>query len=47
VSKKTFALVLGDDPGESKRVRAAELGIPVVGPEGVAGLLETGELPNR
>jgi len=47
VSKKTFALVLGADPGESKRARAAELGIPVVGPEGVAELLETGELPNR
>jgi len=45
VSKKTFALVVGDSPGASKVARAAELGVPVVPAEGFEHLLETGELP--
>ena len=45
VSKKTFAVVVGDAPGASKVTKAEELGIPVVGAEGFAHLLETGEVP--
>ena len=30
VSKKTFALVVGDAPGASKLKKAEELGIPIV-----------------
>jgi DNA ligase (NAD+) len=45
VSKKTFALVVGDAPGASKVTKAEQLGIPVVEGPGFAALLETGELP--
>jgi DNA ligase (NAD+) len=46
VSKKTFALVLGDNPGASKVTKAEQLGIPVLeGTEAFEQLLETGELP--
>ena len=30
VSKKTFAVVVGDDPGASKLTKAEELGIPIL-----------------
>jgi DNA ligase (NAD+) len=46
VSKKTFALVVGDSPGASKVTKAEAAGVPVL--DGVAAfeaLLETGELP--
>jgi len=45
VSSKTFALVLGSDPGASKLRKAEDLGVPVVEAEGFEKLLETGELP--
>jgi len=45
VSKKTFALVTGAEPGASKVAKAAELGIPVVDGAAFGAVLETGELP--
>ena len=45
VSAKTFAVVLGNDPGVAKLRRAEELGIPVIDSAGFEQLLETGELP--
>ena len=45
VSKKTFAVVVGDAPGTAKLAKAADLGIPVLDEAGFAELLETGELP--
>ena len=46
VSAKTFALVVGDEPGASKLTKATELGIPIIDAAGFLKLLETGELPN-
>ncbi len=46
VSAKTFALVVGDEPGASKLNKAQELGIPMLDAAGFLKLLETGELPN-
>ena len=45
VSKKTFALVVGDAPGAAKLTKAEQLGVAVVGAEEFEVLLETGELP--
>ncbi len=45
VSKKTYALVVGEDPGASKLTKAQELGIPVLDAAGFAALLDSGELP--
>ena len=45
VSKKTTAVVLGEDPGASKLTKATELGIPVLDEAQFVHLLETGELP--
>jgi DNA ligase (NAD+) len=45
VSKKTFALVVGDAPGASKLKKAEELAIPIVPAERFESLLESGELP--
>jgi DNA ligase (NAD+) len=45
VSKKTFALVVGESPGASKVTKAEQLGVPVVDGVGFDKLLETGELP--
>lgn len=45
VSKKTTAVVAGADPGAAKLARAAEVGVPVIGEEAFAHLLQTGELP--
>jgi len=45
VSKKTFALVVGRDPGASKVTKAEELGVPILDEEAFAQLLTTGELP--
>jgi DNA ligase (NAD+) len=48
VSKRTFAVVLGESPGASKVTKAEQLGIPVVnGVEQFMALLETGELPSK
>ncbi len=45
VSKKTFALVVGDAPGASKTKKAEELGIPTIDASGFDALLESGALP--
>ena len=44
VSARTFAVVLGADPGASKASRAAELAIAQLDEAGFVRLLETGEL---
>jgi DNA ligase (NAD+) len=46
VSKKTFALVVGDAPGASKLKKADELAIPIVPAELFESFLESGQLPN-
>ena len=45
VSKKTTAVVVGEDPGASKLSKATELGIPMLDEAQFVHLLETGELP--
>ena len=45
VSKKTFALVLGDAPGAAKLKKAEEVGTPIVDASGFETLLATGALP--
>jgi DNA ligase (NAD+) len=45
VSKKTTALVVGNEPGASKLAKAEELGIPVLDEAAFLELLETGDLP--
>jgi DNA ligase (NAD+) len=45
VSKKTFAVVVGEAPGAAKTTKAEELGVPMVPAERFAELLETGEVP--
>ncbi|MGA8295733.1 MAG: NAD-dependent DNA ligase LigA [Acidimicrobiales bacterium] len=44
VSKRTFAVVVGSEPGVAKRSKAEELGIPVLDEQRFVRLLETGEL---
>jgi DNA ligase (NAD+) len=44
VSKKTFALVVGDAPGASKTKKAEDLGTPIVDATAFDALLATGEL---
>jgi DNA ligase (NAD+) len=46
VSKKTFALVVGESPGASKVTKAEQVGVPIVEGAGFADLLETGRLPS-
>jgi DNA ligase (NAD+) len=46
VSKTTFALVVGNDPGASKVTKAEELNIPILDEAGFEILLNTGELPS-
>ena len=45
VSAKTFAVVVGAEPGASKLTKAESLGVPVLDEAGFRVLLETGELP--
>ncbi|CAN5494350.1 NAD-dependent DNA ligase LigA [soil metagenome] len=45
VSAKTFAIVVGADPGASKLSKAQELGIPILDLAGFEHVLATGELP--
>jgi DNA ligase (NAD+) len=45
VSAKTFAVVVGREPGASKLTKAEGLGVPVLDEGGFVSLLETGELP--
>ena len=47
VSKKTFAVVVGEGPGASKVTKAEQLGVPLVDGGGFGALLETGELPGQ
>jgi DNA ligase (NAD+) len=46
VSKKTFAVVVGEAPGAAKSARAEALGVPIVPAERFDELLETGKLPD-
>jgi DNA ligase (NAD+) len=45
VSKKTYALVVGAEPGASKLTKAETLGVPILDEAGFVQLLERGELP--
>jgi DNA ligase (NAD+) len=45
VSRKTFAVVVGAEPGASKLTKATELGVPVLDEDGFRHVLATGELP--
>ena len=45
VSAKTFALVVGAEPGASKLTKAESLGVPVLDEAGFRVLLDSGELP--
>ncbi|MGI9606934.1 MAG: NAD-dependent DNA ligase LigA [Acidimicrobiales bacterium] len=45
VSAKTFALVVGADPGASKVTKAEDLGVPVLDEPAFEHVLQTGELP--
>ncbi len=45
VSKKTFAVVVGEAPGASKVAKAERLGVPMLDGAAFGALLETGELP--
>ncbi len=47
VSKKTFAVVVGESPGAAKVTKAEEFGIPMIDSARFAALLETGEIPAR
>lgn len=44
VSSKTFALVVGSDPGSSKLTKAESLGVPIIDEEQFLNLLDTGEI---
>ncbi|MBT8241553.1 MAG: NAD-dependent DNA ligase LigA [Acidimicrobiia bacterium] len=46
VSKKTLAVVVGNEPGASKVNKAEELGIPMINESAFEQLLETGEVPS-
>ena len=45
VSGKTFAVVVGVEPGASKLTKAQDLGVPILDEAGFEHLLATGELP--
>ncbi len=47
VSKKTYAVVLGASPGQSKVTKAEQVGVPVIDENAFAHLLETGERPDQ
>ncbi|HEX3567442.1 MAG TPA: NAD-dependent DNA ligase LigA [Acidimicrobiales bacterium] len=45
VSKKTYAVVVGVEPGASKVIKAETLGVPMIDGDGFAALLESGQVP--
>jgi DNA ligase (NAD+) len=45
VSAKTFAVVVGDNPGASKVTKAERHGVPIIDETAFQQLLETGDLP--
>ncbi len=45
VSKKTYAVVVGEAPGAAKVTKAEQLGVPMLDAEGFAKLLASGDLP--
>ena len=45
VSAKTFAVVVGGEPGASKVTKAEQLGVPMLDEKGFEHLLATGTLP--
>ena len=45
VSKKTTAVVVGEEPGAAKLTKATELGVPILDEAGFVHLLGTGRLP--
>ena len=45
VSAKTYAVVVGAEPGASKLAKAQDLGVPILDDEGFEHLLATGQLP--
>ncbi|MHB1583745.1 MAG: BRCT domain-containing protein, partial [Acidimicrobiales bacterium] len=45
VSKRTFAVVVGESPGAAKSAKAEELGIPIIPGDRFAELLDTGAVP--
>ncbi len=45
VSAKTFAVVVGSDPGASKVTKAEQLGIPMINAQEFVRLIDTGKLP--
>jgi DNA ligase (NAD+) len=45
VSAKTFAVVVGAEPGASKLTKAETLGVPILDEDGFRHVLDTGELP--
>ena len=47
VSAKTFAVVVGAEPGASKLTKAQDLGVPILDLAGFEHLLATGELPEN
>ena len=47
VSKKTFALVVGESAGASKLTKAESLGVPIIDEPEFVRLLESGDLPER
>jgi DNA ligase (NAD+) len=47
VSKKTTAVVVGDEPGAAKLAKAQELGIPILDEAAFVTLLSTGTLPGQ
>jgi DNA ligase (NAD+) len=47
VSAKTYAVVVGNEPGAGKLTKAQNLGLPILDEAGFQVLLETGELPQN
>ena len=45
VSKTTYAVILGAEPGAAKLTRAEALGVPLLDEDGFRALLDTGALP--